>query len=492
MADPKKVARITAALEINLEGLIELPNVVGVATGFRQRNGKATSELAVQTFVERKLPLERIAGGLRVPLTVVGVAGEEVRTDVVEISLPEAQQDTTRFRPVPGGCSIGPESSNSAGTLGGWAADNTDATIVLLSNNHVISNLDAQPVARRIVQPGRLDGGSVAADVIGSLKRDIQLQTIANPPPAGVNPPVTVVDAAIGTITTDRTDNIQQLGLPAIYEVQTPAVNMDVQKRGRTTRLTTNGRITSINGTFNTGYRNGTRLGRIANVFMITSTDSNVFSGPGDSGSLILNQQQGRLNGTVPVLGLLYAGGTLGDGRNTPFTLACDINAVFGALNLTNLCTAAVRALIRSIGRSSGAAAGESLDHWAADKELQLRQLRSRVLRKQRFGKVFDELITTEAAELGRLVLEDEETFGLAVRTLEPLVLQPTNLDLLDAELDPKTVANVKALTKRLARGSKRIAPQLNALGDGLQAVQGKSVRSVLRGEMNLGRRRKR
>ena len=78
----------------------------------------------------------------------------------------------------------------------------------------------------------------------------------------------------------------QAIGIgPAIYEVLVPAIGMNVQKRGRTTELTTNGQITSVGGTFNVTYRNQTRLGRIANSFIVTSTDGNVFSAAGDSGS---------------------------------------------------------------------------------------------------------------------------------------------------------------------------------------------------------------
>ena len=79
-----------------------------------------------------------------IPDELAGPSGAAA-TDVVEVYGVRALQDTTRYRPVPGGCSIGPEQSVSAGTLGGFACDNADDGIVLLSNNHVISNLDTLP-----------------------------------------------------------------------------------------------------------------------------------------------------------------------------------------------------------------------------------------------------------------------------------------------------------------------------------------------------------
>jgi hypothetical protein len=74
------------------------------------------------------------------------------------------------------------------------------------------------PAARRIVQPSRLDGGTLPGDVIGSLKRHVPLATVANPPGKPL-PSVTAVDAAIGSIVAERTDEVLQIG-PGIYEVQ--------------------------------------------------------------------------------------------------------------------------------------------------------------------------------------------------------------------------------------------------------------------------------
>ena len=330
------------AQEANEEQLFQLANVIGVATGFRMREGKQTNEVVVQVFVERKLPKNSLTPSHVVPDRVPGLEGAAVRTDVIESPIPSAHQDTTRYRPVQAGSSIGPEATVSAGTLGGWACDNTDDTTVLLSNNHVISNLDTLPALRRIVQPARLDGGVLPTDVIGSLKRHVAVNTIANPPAPGAVIPTSVVDAAIGSIDADVDIDHDVISIgPAIYELRAPALNMNVQKRGRTTLLTNNGRITSVGMTFQCSYRNRTRISQIQNAFRITSTNGAVFDSPGDSGSLIFDQAAGQVSGTRPVVGLLYAGGTFNDG--TPFCDACDINAVFSALNLSTVCTCVAR-----------------------------------------------------------------------------------------------------------------------------------------------------
>ena len=421
---------------------------------------------------------------------MTGYEGATVRTDVIETTIPEAQQDTTRRRPVPGGGSIGPEASVSAGTLGGWACDNTDNTIVLLSNNHVISNLDTLPVLRRIVQPGRFDGGVLPGDVIGSLKRHNPVNTVANPPPAGTVIPTSVVDAAIGSIDggIDIDHDVLAVG-PAIYELRAPALNMNVQKRGRTTFLTTNGRITSVGMTFSCTYVNRTRISQIQNAFRITSTDGNVFSSPGDSGSLIFDQAAGQLNGTLPVVGLLYAGGAFNNG--TPFTDANDINSVFGALNLETVCTCVARAIIRAIiealSREGPFRPPPGLDELRR-RERDFRRFRSRALAASKYGRVLDELITENAARGGKILAEDDAAFGAAVRALQPLGdYEVSFLELLDKPIDAKTVE-----ASHRARGARRSPGQgarhaAEAGGRDTPPARGLDARPRARGRSGAG-----
>lgn len=476
MAEREQVIKALVAQEKHMEALLALRQVVGVGTGYRWRRGKQTKEICVQVFVNRKSPPEALADHEIIPRELRALGDESVGTDVTEVSTLDAQQDTTRYRPVPGGCSIGPEASVSAGTLGGWACDNTDDTVVLLTNNHVISNLDTMPVLRRVVQPGRLDGGILPDDVIGQLKRDIQLNTVPNV--AGANPPASVVDAAIGTIDVDRTDDITQLNIPAAYEIQAPAIGMNVQKRGRTTRLTTNGQITTINATLLVTYRNRTRLGRIQNSFIVTSTNGNPFSGAGDSGSFILNQTAGELAGTFPVVGLLFAGGT--DAAGVPITIGNDINAVFGALNLTTVCTCVARAIIDSLFANE-IGAGEARLTLVRRKERQLRRLRDQLGRSGPLGEIVEEIIRREAARVGKILSEDDEAFGLAVRAARPILSQSTNLDLLETKLSGEVLDDLAALSTRLSRKSNGLKDQFALTKKFFRGLEGTTIRDVLK-----------
>jgi hypothetical protein len=486
MPRPSRETLVRHAQELNQESLLGYPNVIGVATGFRERGGAVTDEIVVQVFVERKVAAEQLTSTEVVPPRVSGYEGATVRTDVIETTIPEAQQDTTRYRPVQAGSSIGPEATVSAGTLGGWACDDTDDTIVLLSNNHVISNLDTMPVLRRIVQPARLDAGVLPGDVIGALKRHNPVNTVANPPPAGTVIPTSVVDAAIGSIDAgiDIDHDVLQIG-PAIYELRAPALNMNVQKRGRTTRLTTNGRITSVGMTFSCTYRNRTRISQIQNAFRITSTDNNVFSSPGDSGSLIFDQAAGQLVGTRPVVGLLYAGGSFNNG--TPFTDANDINAVFGALDLETVCTCVARAIIRSIFERPWPELPKLppippvLGPELRRRERDLRRFRARVLARSKYGKVLDELIAENAATGGRILAEDDEAFGAAVRALAQLgEYEASYLELLERPIDARTVEHLTELVGHVARRDRELGAKLKRVVGTLRQLEGSTLGHVL------------
>jgi hypothetical protein len=322
------------------------------------------------------------------------------------------------------------------------------------------------------VQPGRLDGGVAPADLIGALKRFIPITT--GPAPLPVSP----VDAAIGTITVDRDDDVLNIG-PAIYELGTPTLNMAVQKRGRTTRFTNNGTITSVNVqvTVNYGTAAAPVNGRIGNAFIVTSTDGNAFANRGDSGSLIFDQAQGSLNGTFPVVGMFFA---VSNGGVT--TWHNDINVVFNQLNLTTICDCAVRALIEAIfGASSGAESGAITSRQVSKKAAQLRRFRDQIMGSTRFGRQLAGFIASETPELVKAIREDEEIFGQAVRTFEPWIRKGLNLDILDAELDPETVKNFRALADRVGKARPRLEGKMALMKAAISAVEGAKVRSLLR-----------
>jgi hypothetical protein len=310
-------AEIKHAKELHKHVILAKPNVVGVGTGYKIKRGQRTSQLCVVTMVSRKIPLAGLASDALVPKTIDGVP-----IDVIEVGYLRALQSRTdRWRPAPGGVSLG-HYKITAGTFGAVVRDRATGDRLILSNNHVLANSnDAQP-GDPVLQPGPADGGQMRTDTIARLERfsPIQFDTapavcelatgaadLANAiaralgskhrleaiqsDPAASNP----VDAAVARPQEDI-DILEEI--LEIGEIQgtTPAVlGMSVRKSGRTTGYTT-GEITVLDATVTVGYGEG-RTARFENQIV-----TNAMSQGGDSGSLLV------AGDGLQAVGLLFAG----------------------------------------------------------------------------------------------------------------------------------------------------------------------------------------
>lgn len=197
-------------------------------------------------------------------------------------------------RPVPIGVSTG-QVDVTAGTIGARVAKGED--VFALSNNHVYANKNLAKLGDRILQPGRVDGGS-DADAIGTL-HDFEPIRFCSPFPACPN---NRIDAAIAATTRDDLANRTPrngYGTPKSSTAK-GRLGLKVQKYGRTTGHTM-GQISGLNATMNVGFRDGTA--RFVGQIVISGRG---FSAPGDSGSLIVTQGDDK-DGLRPV-GLLFAG----------------------------------------------------------------------------------------------------------------------------------------------------------------------------------------
>ena len=104
-------------------------------------------------MVSRKLPLPGLA-----PETVLPKHVEGVKIDVIEVGqLRALQARTDRWRPAPGGVSIG-HYKITAGTFGGIVRDRNTGERLILSNNHVLANSNNASAGDVILQPGAIDG----------------------------------------------------------------------------------------------------------------------------------------------------------------------------------------------------------------------------------------------------------------------------------------------------------------------------------------------
>jgi len=329
-----------------------LANVVGVGSGVKWKGGEPTGEPAVLVLVSHKIGKEELPKEDLIPAKL-----GDVKTDVLEIGFPIAEQYrptlparpgqqrrsqlpmplplepngaaaptmledeeytalaealmlNRRARPAEGGYSVG-HYQITAGTLGTCVYDilpggttgsppshgvGIPPQSYILSNNHVLANVNAAQIGDPILQPGPYDGGTDPADRIATLTRFV---------PITLEPPTlrklhrNIVDAAIAQGQFHDLDReIYWIGYVRGWRRKANIpVGTIVQKTGRTTNYTT-GRITAINATVDVGYGGG----RVARFFdQIVTTN---ISAGGDSGSLVLSLDN-------VALGLLFAGSSV-------------------------------------------------------------------------------------------------------------------------------------------------------------------------------------
>ena len=84
-AETARIAEINAVRERNEEAILNLPNVVGLAVGYKVRAGKPTKELCLIVYVEKKVPENELPEKDIIPKEIEGI-----KTDVVETGRIEA------------------------------------------------------------------------------------------------------------------------------------------------------------------------------------------------------------------------------------------------------------------------------------------------------------------------------------------------------------------------------------------------------------------
>lgn len=278
-------------------------NIVGVGISEKLVDGVETGEKCVTVYVVAKAPRRDVAQEAFVPSDVAGVP-----TDVVAIGELWAQPYRGRYRPAPGGVSVG-HYKITAGTLGCLVRQGSK--LCILSNNHVLANSnDARP-GDAVLQPGRIDGGVNPRDVIAQLTQFIPINFRG-----GAN----LVDAAIAQ-TNPRLCIARNISYGPIGRTPVPPrLNMLVKKAGRTTQFT-RGLVRDVNATVRVNY--GVGIALFQRQIIVRSTTSNPFSQGGDSGSVIVTDTPAK----SPV-GLLFAG-------SATHTIANPIAAVLSALRIS-------------------------------------------------------------------------------------------------------------------------------------------------------------
>jgi hypothetical protein len=315
MLDHREFARV---VDRHKDLVLSKPNVVGVGVGHREIRGRITDEICVVALVRQKIPKAGLTPEALVPQKLEGIS-----TDVMQVgTLRAVATRTERQRPVPGGVSIG-HYKVTAGTLGGIVRDRSLGTRLILSNNHVLANSnDARP-GDPILQPGPVDGGRVARDMIAELDRFEPIQFSTGPPTCGWAQRFAEVGNAVGKLLKSKhrveafqrdpeasnridaalarpldgvevLDEILEIGV--VGGVTPASLGLTVRKSGRSTGLTT-GQIIVLETTVNILY--GDRTARFEGQIV-----TGPMSEPGDSGSLLI------AGDSLLAVGLLFAGST--------------------------------------------------------------------------------------------------------------------------------------------------------------------------------------
>lgn len=330
------ITQVVQVKSVYDNSLLKLKNVVACGVGYKETDEGVTDKPAVVVSVSRKLPEAQLAATDLVPKEIGGVATDVVETGEFMAMLAASDTDPRRkwAPPVPPGVSIG-HTKVTAGTLG-CLVRRGDA-VYILSNNHVLANLNKASIGDQIIQPGRHDGGT-KDDVIATLADFVALdfggeesrcdfasstakvlnfaaqatgsshRLIPILETSGMNK----VDAAIALPTDASTvsSEILHIGTPKGHKNAT--LGMNVRKSGRTTGYT-EGRIIQIEVTTQVTYGGQT-------VHFQGQLMASAMSGAGDSGSAVLD-------GEGNVVGLLFAGSDVA-------TLINPIGLVLQALNV--------------------------------------------------------------------------------------------------------------------------------------------------------------
>lgn len=208
-----------------------------------------------------------------------------------------------------------------AGTLGFFGRRNSDGTIGIVSNNHVLAVEDRGNEDDDVLHPAPADRGRKPDDVVARLDgRYPRLRQST-----------AFVDCAFAPILDGFSyDPRLIIGSQRLAgTTMVPETHRDVCKVGRTTGLTY-GRITAFEfEPFDIDYTFGSV--RFEGQIEIESVDGKPFSQPGDSGSLVFSYPS-----RYPV-GLVFARAAAGGQHSSGLTYANPIDAVLSALDITFL-----------------------------------------------------------------------------------------------------------------------------------------------------------
>jgi len=305
------VDKAKEAKDNHAERLLATEGIVGVGVG-----STAEGQVVVVVYTtQRGVPVPKKLDDVSVKAVVTGLIVARSCHNPIERC----------DRPVPIGVSTG-HPDITAGTIGARVKDGSN-NVYALSNNHVYAKMNEASINDPVIQPGTFDDGSSPADDIGTLSDYEPLVFSYQECQDGASDPdCNTMDAAIAISTTALLGNATLdggYGTPSSNPVSA-TVNQAVRKCGRRTGCT-EGTVSETDLTVDVCYKargrfmcNTNYIARFVDQIAIIDGD---FSGPGDSGSLIVD-------GSENPVALLFAG-------SSARTIASPIGPVLDRFNVT-------------------------------------------------------------------------------------------------------------------------------------------------------------
>jgi hypothetical protein len=274
--------------------LLARDNVRAIGVGLRERSGKLTDELAILIYVR---VAEDMSATDRLPSEIEGFPVDVIVADFSKDTAephensPQAGPDRKRYDPLLGGISMAPSRlTNSAGTLGLMVCgNNSGENAMMLSNYHVMCLKDGgYKVGDEMCQEARWDNSLGECGNCAELTRWKAGNHMLGETAYGV-------DAAVANRTARGFLLSEIVEVGKLAGTEDPTVGMAVQKRGRTTGLTS-GVVQSV--TISAKEDFGPPIGIvIMQNQMAVKGDSGAFTAGGDSGSVYVSTTSKKVVG---------------------------------------------------------------------------------------------------------------------------------------------------------------------------------------------------
>ncbi len=272
-------------------------NTHAVGVGVKEIDGVLTP--AIRVHVVQKIAKELLRPEDLIPKEISGVPTDVIEsppatiyTDIATTACTDTRR--TRQRPLVAGISVG-HYQITAGTIGYFCrstkeGDDRDATFVL-SNNHVLANVNKGKIGDPIRQQGPLDGGT-EDDKVATLYRFVELLTGADS---------NTVDCAIGLLDDGVEVKNEICMIGAIDGTTEAATQMLVRKHGRTSGYT-EGVVSDLDLDVVVGMDAVTKAKFTGQIRIEATIPYQAIGLGGDSGSLVVERHSQK------AVGLYFAG----------------------------------------------------------------------------------------------------------------------------------------------------------------------------------------